>query len=164
MDTVTNVETSTILAKDEWVSVFPKNFNQQWLDGELPTVLANFNNYSISCGTSDTDMKAMIAGSKRIKEHFGKQVKLIMVEIANGYLDCMIHVCLSLRQQFPEAIFIAGNVVNPEGVYELVHKGFCDIVKVGIGSGAACTTRLKTGVGYPQFSAVSECSEAAASY
>jgi GMP reductase len=64
----------------------------------------------------------------------------------------------------PNAILVAGNVVTPEGMYELVHNGSVDIVKVGIGSGAACTTRLKTGVGYPQFSAVSECAEAAASY
>jgi GMP reductase len=64
----------------------------------------------------------------------------------------------------PEAILVAGNVVTPEGMYELVHNGSVDVVKVGIGSGAACTTRLKTGVGYPQFSAVSECAEAAASY
>ena len=49
-------------------------------------------------------------------------------------------------------------------MYELVHNGSVDIVKVGIGSGAACTTRLKTGVGYPQFSAIGECAEAAASY
>jgi GMP reductase len=64
----------------------------------------------------------------------------------------------------PEAILVAGNVVTPEGMYELVHNGTVDVVKVGIGSGAACTTRLKTGVGYPQFSAVSECAEAASSY
>ena len=49
----------------------------------------------------------------------------------------------------PEAIIVAGNVVTPEGMYELVHNGSVDVVKVGIGSGAACTTRLKTGVGYP---------------
>ena len=59
---------------------------------------------------------------------------------------------------------MAGNVVTPEGLYELVHKGTVDVVKVGIGSGAACTTRLKTGVGYPQFSAITECTEAAKSY
>ena len=59
---------------------------------------------------------------------------------------------------------MAGNVVTPEGLYELVHKGSVDVVKVGIGSGAACTTRLKTGVGYPQFSAITECTEAAKSY
>jgi len=49
----------------------------------------------------------------------------------------------------PQAILVAGNVVTPEGMYELVHKGSVDVIKVGIGSGAACTTRLKTGVGYP---------------
>lgn len=49
----------------------------------------------------------------------------------------------------PEAILCAGNVVTPEAVYELAHNGSVDVLKVGIGSGAACTTRLKTGVGYP---------------
>lgn len=109
-------------------------------------------------------MKLMVNVAKRIKDAYGKEVKLIMVDIANGYLDRLTYICQSLREAIPNAILIAGNVVNPEGVYELVHKGSCDIVKVGIGSGAACTTRLKTGVGYPQFSAVTECAEAAASY
>ena len=59
---------------------------------------------------------------------------------------------------------MAGNVVTPEGLYELVHHGSVDVVKVGIGQGAACTTRLKTGVGYPQFSAVVDCAEAANAY
>lgn len=56
---------------------------------------------------------------------------------------------------------MAGNVVTPDGLVELVEEGKVDIVKVGIGSGAACTTRLKAGVGYPQFSAVLECSKVA---
>jgi GMP reductase len=56
---------------------------------------------------------------------------------------------------------MAGNVVTPDGLVELVENGKVDIVKVGIGSGAACTTRLKAGVGYPQLSAVMECSEIA---
>ena len=49
----------------------------------------------------------------------------------------------------PDVVLMAGNVVTPEGMYELVHKGNVDVVKVGIGSGAVCTTRLKTGVGFP---------------
>lgn len=102
--------------------------------------------------------------AKRIKETYGNPVKLITVDIANGYLDRLTHVCKELRQSMPEAIIVAGNVVTPEGMYELVHEGTVDICKVGIGSGAACTTRLKTGVGYPQFSAISDCAEAAASF
>lgn len=85
---------------------------------------------------------------------------MVCVDIANGYLHNLVTVCARLRQSFPDIILMAGNVVTPEGVYELVHNGQCDIIKVGIGSGAACTTRLKTGVGYPQFSAISECAEA----
>jgi GMP reductase len=89
---------------------------------------------------------------------------MVCVDIANGYLDVLVQKCRKIRDVMPDVILMAGNVVTPEGLYELVHKGYCDVVKVGIGSGAACTTRLKTGVGYPQFSAVVECAAAAQSY
>jgi GMP reductase len=94
-------------------------------------------------------MNVMLKVAKRINSTFGSPVKVITVDIANGYLDRLTHVCTQLRQSMPEAIIVAGNVVTPEGMYELVHNGSVDVVKVGIGSGAACTTRLKTGVGYP---------------
>ena len=89
---------------------------------------------------------------------------MICVDIANGYLDALVQKCCKIRELMPDVILMAGNVVTPEGMYELVHKGYVDVIKVGIGSGAACTTRLKTGVGYPQFSAVVECASAAKSY
>jgi GMP reductase len=89
---------------------------------------------------------------------------MICVDIANGYLDVLVQKCCKIRELMPDVILMAGNVVTPEGMYELIHKGYCDIIKVGIGSGAACTTRLKTGVGYPQFSAVVECASSAKSY
>ena len=88
---------------------------------------------------------------------------MVCVDIANGYLDNLIKSCAELRELMPNVVLMAGNVVTSEGVYELVHKGGVDVVKVGIGSGAACTTRIKTGIGYPQFSAVAECAEAAKS-
>jgi methylmalonyl-CoA mutase cobalamin-binding subunit len=91
----------------------------------------------------------MLTVAGRIKATFGTQVKMVTVDIANGYLDRLVHVCAELREAMPDAIIVAGNVVTPEGMYELVHRGSVDVVKVGIGSGAACTTRLKTGVGYP---------------
>jgi GMP reductase len=100
----------------------------------------------------------------KIQSKFGTPVKMICVDIANGYLDVLVQKCSKIREIMPDDILMAGNVVTPEGMYELVHKGYCDIIKVGIGSGAACTTRLKTGVGYPQFSAVVECASAAKSY
>merc|ERR1712087_310051 len=65
------------------------------------------------------------------------------------------------RARFPSHIIVAGNVVTQEMTEELILSG-ADVVKVGIGPGSVCTTRLKTGVGYPQLSAVLECADAAA--
>ena len=64
------------------------------------------------------------------------------------------------RKMYPEVVIIAGNVVTADQTQELLLNG-ADIIKVGIGPGSVCTTRLKTGVGYPQLSAVMECADAA---
>jgi GMP reductase len=85
----------------------------------------------------------------------------ICIDIANGYTEKFVSFCASVREFFPSAIIMAGNVCTPEMVQELILHGGVDIVKVGIGPGSACTTRLKTGVGYPQLSAIIECSHAA---
>jgi GMP reductase len=85
----------------------------------------------------------------------------ICIDIANGYTDKFCEWCSLVRKKFPESIIMAGNVCTPEMVQELILHGGVDIVKVGIGPGSACTTRLKTGVGYPQLSAIIECSHAA---
>ena len=69
--------------------------------------------------------------------------------------------CKQVRKAFPEKRIVAGNVVTREMVEELILAGSVDVVKIGIGPGAACTTRLKTGVGMPQLSAIIECADAA---
>ena len=73
----------------------------------------------------------------------------------------LIEYCKKMREEYPDITLIAGNVVTREIVEELIISGCVDIIKVGIGSGAVCTTRLQTGVGMPQLSAVMECSDAA---
>jgi GMP reductase len=86
----------------------------------------------------------------------------ICIDVANGYTDNFVHFCKLVRQHCGHnPIIMAGNVCTPEMVQELILHGGVDIVKVGIGPGSACTTRLKTGVGYPQLSAIAECSHAA---
>ena len=85
----------------------------------------------------------------------------ICIDIANGYTEKFVDWCSLIRKKFPESIIMAGNVCTPEMVSELILHGGVDIVKVGIGPGSACTTRLKTGVGYPQLSAIIECAHAA---
>lgn len=88
----------------------------------------------------------------------------ICIDIANGYTEKFVEWCATVRDKFDygtKPIIMAGNVATPEMVQELILHGGVDIVKVGIGPGSACTTRLKTGVGYPQLSAIIECSHAA---
>lgn len=85
---------------------------------------------------------------------------MITLDVPNGYMESVIERTKQLRQTYPAAALIVGNVVTAEQTEALILAG-ADIVKVGIGSGAACSTRIKTGVGMPQLSAVIECSDAA---
>jgi IMP dehydrogenase len=87
-------------------------------------------------------------------------VDCLVVDTAHGHQGRMIEALTAVRSLGPDVPVVAGNVVSAEGVRELVAAG-ADIVKVGVGPGAMCTTRMMTGVGRPQLSAVLECSEAA---
>ena len=84
----------------------------------------------------------------------------IGIDVANGYTISVIDAVKSLRHHVPDATIVVGNVVTADMTQELILAG-ADIVKVGVGPGSVCTTRLKTGIGYPQLSAVMECADAA---
>lgn len=111
--------------------------------------------FMISAGIHEPDFERLVA----ILTHI--DCNWICIDVANGYMDKLVTFCKKVRQQFPDKIIIAGNVVTREVVEELILNGKVDGVKVGIGPGSACTTRLKTGVGMPQLSAVLECADAA---
>ena len=81
----------------------------------------------------------------------------LVVDTAHGHQEKMIEALKAIRAINPKVPIVAGNVVTADGVRELIEAG-ADIVKVGVGPGAMCTTRMQTGVGRPQFSAVLECS------
>jgi len=85
---------------------------------------------------------------------------LLCIDVANGYMEKLIEKVKFYRTLYSKSIIVAGNVVTAEMTGALILAG-ADIVKVGIGSGSACTTRSKTGVGYPQLSAIVECADAA---
>ena len=85
----------------------------------------------------------------------------VCVDVANGYMSKLVTFVKRIRTQWPKMIIACGNVVSREMVEELIINGGADIVKVGIGSGSVCTTRIQTGVGMPQLSAVAECADAA---
>ena len=86
--------------------------------------------------------------------------KFIGLDVANGYTIRFVDAVKELREKCPEKTIVAGNVVTADMTQELILAG-ADIVKVGIGPGSVCTTRIKTGIGYPQLSAVIECADAA---
>ena len=87
-------------------------------------------------------------------------IKMITIDVANAYHQNMVDFIKKVRDQYPEKVIIAGNVVTPEMTEELIING-ADVVKIGIGPGSVCTTRTMTGVGVPQFSAILDCADAA---
>lgn len=94
-----------------------------------------------------------------LKKH--RELRFVSVDVANGYTKYFVDRVRHLRQALPDVTIMAGNVATPEMVQELLITGAADIVKIGIGPGSVCTTRIKTGVGYPQLSAIIECADAA---
>jgi GMP reductase len=114
------------------------------------------NNVAMSIGTSDADFHKLVDVQAEVCD----QLKYVCMDIANGYSNHFAQHVRKVRKAFPHIVIIAGNVVTGEMTEELILAG-ADIVKVGIGPGSVCTTRIQTGVGYPQLSAVIECADAA---
>ena len=111
-------------------------------------------NYAVSTGTGDEDFRNL----NTIITGLGAQ--FICIDVANGYSEHFGDFVERVRTRWPEKTIIAGNVVTGDMTQELILRG-ADIVKVGIGPGSVCTTRIQTGVGYPQLSAIIECADAA---
>ncbi len=102
-------------------------------------------------------------GEKRAKALHDAGVDVIVVDSAHGHSIYVIKLVEKIRMHLPDVTIIAGNVATKEGTKSLIEAG-ADIVKVGIGPGSICTTRIVAGVGVPQISAISECAEEAESY
>ncbi len=114
-----------------------------------------YKNIAFSVGIKKEDFNML---DKLLKEF--NFIKFICIDVANGYSERFSKFIKSVREKYPTKTIIAGNVVTADMTQELILSG-ADIVKVGIGPGSVCTTRIQTGVGYPQLSAVIECADAA---
>jgi GMP reductase len=114
------------------------------------------NNYvAYSMGITDADHEKF-----RIVYEQAPNIKFVCIDVANGYSERFVDFVAKFRSLYANVVIIAGNVVTADQTQELILNG-ADIVKVGIGPGSVCTTRIQTGVGYPQLSAVIECADAA---
>lgn len=154
MDHTGTFAMAEVLAKHQMLTAIQKfateqewrNFDQQHTDFKT--------NVFVSSGSSTQDFEKLL-GIMKVVDY-----PMICLDIANGYSQHFVDFVRKTRAAFPNKIIMAGNIVTGEMTEELLLSG-ADIVKVGIGPGSVCTTRRKTGVGYPQLSAVIECADAA---
>jgi GMP reductase len=156
MDTVGTFEMALALAEKKMFTALHKHYSPEEWEQFLESAPEGVENYiAVSTGTGQQDLE-------KVKAIFEKhpELKFLCIDVANGYSEQFVAFVKEARQQFPDKGIIAGNVVTGEMVEELLLAG-ADIIKVGIGPGSVCTTRVKTGVGYPQLSAIIECADAA---
>lgn len=158
MDGVGTFEMAESLARKGMFTVLTKEYTPadiwNWIGNHVnkPDMIKHT---AVSTGITDIDDERIDATLK-----LSRSIKYVCIDVANGYSERFLDYVARFRDRHPEVVIIAGNVVTADITEELILKG-ADIVKVGIGPGSVCTTRIKTGVGYPQLSAVIECADAA---
>ncbi|KAL7296363.1 GMP reductase 1-like [Trichogramma pretiosum] len=155
MDTVGTFEMAKALSKHGLFVTMHKYYTcDEWKEFAIqnPECLKNM---AASSGTGNEDFERLSSVLAAVPE-----LTFICIDVANGYSQHFVEYVRKVRSKYPDHTIIAGNVVTGEMVEELILSG-ADIIKVGIGPGSVCTTRMKTGVGYPQLSAVIECADAA---
>lgn len=158
MDGVGTIELAKAIAIDGMFTCLTKHY----------TVMEVVNNFisdnltpyaAVTIGLNDDDLEKLRQIATALKSS-RNPLQYICLDAANGYTERFVDRVKELRELYPYQTIIAGNVVTAEMTEELILSG-ADIVKVGIGPGSVCTTRIKTGVGYPQLSAIIECADAA---
>ena len=157
MDGVGTLEMAEILSSNGMFTCLNKPISEEDLinhfstDSKLPS---NYTAMTIGATKREEDKFASVY------EKTDRNIKFLCIDVANGYTEYFSNFVYGMRSTYPNLTIIAGNVVTADMTQELIING-ADIVKVGIGPGSVCTTRIQTGVGYPQLSAVIECADAA---
>ncbi|XP_069349230.1 GMP reductase 1 isoform X1 [Eulemur rufifrons] len=155
MDTVGTFEMAAVMSQHSMFTAVHKHYTlDDWklFASNHPECLQHV---AVSSGSGQNDLEKMTSILEAVP-----QIKFICLDVANGYSEHFVEFVKLVRAKFPEHTIMAGNVVTGEMVEELILSG-ADIIKVGVGPGSVCTTRTKTGVGYPQLSAVIECADSA---
>lgn len=152
MDGVGTIEMAAALQEHNMFTCLVKNYDVQDFQ-EIKGIISG-DRFAVSTGTSDSDFERLKSIDAEIK------IEFICIDVANGYQERFADYVGKVRAAFPHCTIIAGNVVTADMTQELILRG-ADIIKVGIGPGSVCTTRIQTGVGYPQLSAIIECADAA---
>ena len=154
MDGVGELKVSQTLSKYNMITSLTKQHDISSINS-FSEIKDIFNYIAISCGTSKESYERL---NTIVSQH--TYIQFICIDVANGYSENFSNFVSAVREKYRSKTIIAGNVVTADMTQELILSG-ADIVKVGIGPGSVCTTRIQTGVGYPQLSAVIECADAA---
>lgn len=156
MDTVGTFEMARALGSKKLLTAVHKHYTTEEWDNFIATADEGLLDYvALSTGTGTADEEKI---DVLLKKH--SQLRTVCIDVANGYSEHFVDFVKRTRDKYPDRTIWAGNVVTGEMVEELLLAG-ADVIKVGIGPGSVCTTRVKTGVGYPQLSAIIECADAA---
>lgn len=155
MDTVGTIEMYRQLSKYKMITCFHKFYSLEDFVPLHETGELDPNYYMFTTGTREQDWEK----TKRMVDYFHPY--FLMIDVANGYSTKFVEFCRRVREEYPDLTIFAGNVATGDMVQELLLYAQVDVVKCGIGSGALCITRTKTGVGVPQLSVCIECSETA---
>ena len=157
MDGVGTFEMADKLAEGKIFTCLVKTYSVNELVDYFDSEMSERTDYvAMSIGITDKDHNKF----RDVYEQTGSKLKYVCIDVANGYSERFATFVRGMRNNYPNIVIIAGNVVTGEMTEELILAG-ADIIKVGIGPGSVCTTRIQTGVGYPQLSAVMECADAA---
>ena len=156
MDGVGTFEQADVLANIGMFTCLVKTYSADEIADYFSTNSIRTEHVAVSIGITAADEMKF----HNVYDKVGSNVKYVCIDVANGYSERFVDYVKTFRENYPEVVIIAGNVVTADQTQELILNG-ADIVKVGIGPGSVCTTRIQTGVGYPQLSAVIECADAA---
>ena len=156
MDGVGTISMAKSLSSQQLFTCLIKSYDSTELIDVFTTNSDLKQSAAMSIGITSPELEKFAS----VKKEVGTDLKYICVDVANGYSERFVDFISALRDDYADVVIIAGNVVTADQTQELLLNG-ADIIKVGIGPGSVCTTRIKTGVGYPQLSAVIECSDAA---
>ena len=152
MDTVGTFEMHEELSPHGMVTCIARHYNK---NGKNWDQAQRRNKLCVMSGISDKEILELVGVANTFPD-----IAFVGLDVANGYTINFVESVKHLRRMLPDATIIAGNVVTADMTAELILAGV-DLVKVGVGPGSVCTTRTKTGIGYPQLSAVIECADAA---
>jgi GMP reductase len=153
MDGVGTLRVAEEISRSKLFTCLVKSYTAEEIGKSIYNIGTDY--FAVSTGIGDKDWDRL----QQILNVY-PEIQYICIDVANGYIESFGDFISKVRDKYSKHTIIAGNVVTADMTQELILRG-ADIIKVGIGPGSVCTTRIQTGVGYPQLSAIIECADAA---